>query len=890
MRSLSPLIGSVLALMAIAQVRAQSVSLGNACDPAVDVFGCQGRNYMSCDPQSKRWILQNLCTTDCLGIPSFAANCGRNSHGIETSPVSSPAAPTSTTGATPSTPLPSQSSPPPTSSSSPNGQPNVNPTDPGTPLSSATSSGSSRSAAVIIVPVVAGVVVIAAAGAAFVAIRRRKQKNGYASKGTEAAHVRGHDEMSVKPLFSHGPGAHLNVASVLEKRYTVAHDYEPAADDEVHLRVGDIIRLSLLFNDGWAKGINETTARLHGDIPGMIGTSGQDLPTGSETVLRQDEPRYQSEGLPTSTTASQPTSTSVPPSTLPILPPLEQLPPSSSPTGSVQTSLSQTNTSINNLQNLSLSALEGNWSSCPSMTRDGSSPRSESPKDYCILTEVDLTQLQSQWPFSRHGGATLEKILTVPSNLHTLTKDELVELIKYINTVKGCCVRRTGRKDELIDRLRNTLFPPRSPIRTSYSSRSSNSYRKNVQTTVIFPPTPASLDSAWSKLRSSYHMEYELVAEVISRQFEHPKKDVGTAEMMIDFESEDSHLWKSSLKEPNCRYLLHIYSDQVRGFLPEVTLRRVFRVMVNDFTVPTSVRGHETQQYLDITVQMRANIAHSKFRIHITGPALWWQAGIVSVVCVESVSPEEGVSRVYGQTLKAWGVEDIPMTEGQPGFSSFRRLHFDSLEIASRLFAEKAISRMDDWRSMGRDGDDDDIQMGNQIITFKCPLTLVRINVPVKSKKCRHRQCFDCEAFLTLNQNPGSKWKCPVCGKPIDPGDLLVDAPFACLLSKYANADRCIILPNGNDTAFDETSQEERAPVQIPQERSLKRKLSHLEDDTVIELASDNDERGREKRPRAMSSPCITPVASPKGRVQILSSQKKVPGLPEWSGTTIELD
>ncbi|KNC96947.1 uncharacterized protein SPPG_09496 [Spizellomyces punctatus DAOM BR117] len=266
MRSLNSLIASVLALVAITQVRAQSVVLGGACDPTVDVFGCQGRNYMSCDPQSKRWILQNLCPTDCLGIPSFAANCGRNSHGIETSPVSSPAAPTSTAGPTPSTPLPSQSSPAPTSSSDPNGQPNVVPTNGETPLSNATSSGSSRSAAVIIVPVVAGVAVIAAAGAAFVVIRRRRQKNGYPSKGTEAAHARGHDEMSVKPLFAHGSGAHLNVASVLEKRYTVAHDYEPAADDEVHLRVGDIVRLSLLFNDGWAKGINETTGQ-HGLLP-----------------------------------------------------------------------------------------------------------------------------------------------------------------------------------------------------------------------------------------------------------------------------------------------------------------------------------------------------------------------------------------------------------------------------------------------------------------------------------------------------------------------------------------------------------------------------------------------------------------------------------------------
>lgn len=89
---------------------------------------------------------------------------------------------------------------------------------------------------------------IAAIAAVAIVIQKRNH--------TAHKHVEGGitSEMSAtKPLFSDGVAGNLNVASVLEKRYVVAHIYHPAADDEIGLNVGDIVRLSLLFNDGWAK-------------------------------------------------------------------------------------------------------------------------------------------------------------------------------------------------------------------------------------------------------------------------------------------------------------------------------------------------------------------------------------------------------------------------------------------------------------------------------------------------------------------------------------------------------------------------------------------------------------------------------------------------------------
>ncbi|CAE8587317.1 unnamed protein product, partial [Polarella glacialis] len=60
-----------------------------------------------------------------------------------------------------------------------------------------------------------------------------------------------------------------------------------------------------------------------------------------------------------------------------------------------------------------------------------------------------------------------------------------------------------------------------------------------------------------------------------------------------------------------------------------------------------------------------------------------------------------------------------------------------------------------------------------------CPITLARIETPVRGHKCRHLQCFDLKAYLVSNQRMAvmnKRWACPVCSlilKP--PADLFID-------------------------------------------------------------------------------------------------------------------
>lgn len=47
--------------------------------------------------------------------------------------------------------------------------------------------------------------------------------------------------------------------------------------------------------------------------------------------------------------------------------------------------------------------------------------------------------------------------------------------------------------------------------------------------------------------------------------------------------------------------------------------------------------------------------------------------------------------------------------------------------------------------------DTDDIEVGDESVSFRCPLSLCRIQHPGRGKKCTHSQCFDLEVYFMYN-------------------------------------------------------------------------------------------------------------------------------------------
>lgn len=69
---------------------------------------------------------------------------------------------------------------------------------------------------------------------------------------------------------------------------------------------------------------------------------------------------------------------------------------------------------------------------------------------------------------------------------------------------------------------------------------------------------------------------------------------------------------------------------------------------------------------------------------------------------------------------------------------------------------------------------DSDIVATSSILSLKCPLSTLRIDVPCRSTICSHNQCFDASSFLQL-QEQAPTWTCPVCNKMISFEALEVD-------------------------------------------------------------------------------------------------------------------
>ena len=95
-------------------------------------------------------------------------------------------------------------------------------------------------------------------------------------------------------------------------------------------------------------------------------------------------------------------------------------------------------------------------------------------------------------------------------------------------------------------------------------------------------------------------------------------------------------------------------------------------------------------------------------------------------------------------------------------------------ELVSRLKSGKTISKERVLREMVGKAQDNDIVATSTIMSLKCPLSTLRIDVPCRSALCNHNQCFDATSFLQL-QEQAPTWTCPVCNKSVTFENLQID-------------------------------------------------------------------------------------------------------------------
>lgn len=104
-------------------------------------------------------------------------------------------------------------------------------------------------------------------------------------------------------------------------------------------------------------------------------------------------------------------------------------------------------------------------------------------------------------------------------------------------------------------------------------------------------------------------------------------------------------------------------------------------------------------------------------------------------------------------------------------------------ELIDRLKKGKFVSKEDvlaEWKQ--NVSDDDEIIAGEQKMSLKCPLSYARIKLPTRSKKCVHPQCFDATSWYSMMEQT-TTWLCPICEKVLEPEELIIDGYFSDILN-----------------------------------------------------------------------------------------------------------
>jgi hypothetical protein len=87
---------------------------------------------------------------------------------------------------------------------------------------------------------------------------------------------------------------------------------------------------------------------------------------------------------------------------------------------------------------------------------------------------------------------------------------------------------------------------------------------------------------------------------------------------------------------------------------------------------------------------------------------------------------------------------------------------------------------------------EEDIIVGSIAVSLKCPVSLLPIQAPVRSRACRHVQCFDWSSFVAVlapkpnSPFPPNQFKCPVCFKECLINDLVYDDYFREIITASA--------------------------------------------------------------------------------------------------------
>lgn len=149
---------------------------------------------------------------------------------------------------------------------------------------------------------------------------------------------------------------------------------------------------------------------------------------------------------------------------------------------------------------------------------------------------------------------------------------------------------------------------------------------------------------------------------------------------------------------------------------------------------------------------------------------------------------------------------------------------------------------------------DPDIQATSTVMSLKCPLSTLRIDLPVRGIQCRHNQCFDATSYLQL-QEQGPTWLCPICNNSATFDNLAVDDYVKDILLKTSReTDQVTIEPDGKWSQHIKST---------PLKRGYNSGFGSSDDDDIVEIKDTKVSDVQKPSTPSFYSPSIrTPYAS----------------------------
>jgi len=279
----------------------------------------------------------------------------------------------------------------------------------------------------------------------------------------------------------------------------------------------------------------------------------------------------------------------------------------------------------------------------------------------------------------------------------------------------------------------------------------------------------------------------------------------------------------TTLKDPTKGYQLHLRIFSIQNYTHQDWHTAAVAVRISgknkhieQKTNKKKNLGYLTPKPLDISRD-----AQQYTQIEMISTGNFTGIGVVELVKVSSV--EELAQRILKKSGKAdqRKCELCDKTENLLRCSRCKGAWYCSTDhqirdwayhqtICSPRSKAKSRSKLKRARKAQTQGE---VVMGEQRVSLRCPLSIMRIKTPVRGVSCDHPQAIDMHSFLNFC-NASGNWQCPVCMKSLKYEELLIDTQIQEILAEVpAEIDQVRLKPDGTfvPITLDEIKAEDRA-------------------------------------------------------------------------------